>query len=219
MMNESNENIIMNFIITESSDDFLRQIITGSIPRINTFGIVLGGNDKFDDELDATLRRGNFAFIQYRSARYNPFIIFNIDKDTLLDLCQAHEMNSVISATVTPNKWVDFIMMKSNGTEISRKILVRTESGLIKLNANGGNFTIPIFDFQCHLDVSRTNLTNPNRISYTMNEINRLNMTDELSADLKRILEMNRMESVTGHAQWLRNGINLKVLHGLHAIF
>ena len=73
MMNESNGKIIMNFIITESGDEFLKQIISGSIPRINTVGIVLGGIDKFDDELDATLRRGNYAFIQYCSARNNPF--------------------------------------------------------------------------------------------------------------------------------------------------
>jgi hypothetical protein len=211
----------MNFIITHSGDDFLRQIITGSIPRINTVGIVLGGNDKFDDELDATLRRGNYAFIQYCSARNNPFIIFNIDKDTLLDLCRMHKMNFIISATVTPNKWIDFILMESDGTEIAHKMAMLTGSGLIKLKVNMNDFTIPIFDFQGHLDVSRTNLDNPNRISYTMNEINRLNMPVELSADLRRIIKMNRCDEsdTTGHAQCLRRGIFLKVLHGLHAIF
>lgn len=217
-MNESNGKIIMNFIITESGDNFLRQIIHG-IPIISTVGIISGDNNA--DVIENYFRRGNFAFFQISSSHRsmtNTFIVFNIDEPYITEMC-GDCSKSYIIGEINHGKWCEFTRIE-NGKMTGKRFMMSTDAGIIKSTVNSIDFHIPLFDDNnVGIEIRRTNLDNPNRIAYDSDEISSLNLTTELSADLKRIIEMNRIEPVTGRAQWLRNGINLKILHRLHAIF
>jgi hypothetical protein len=218
MKNDSNEKTNMKCILTESGDEFLKQIMVGIYPFINTVGIIMI-DDLYCDDFEACLRRGAHLYMQINTDR-KYFIVLNIDKNSLCELGESYKQNTLIQGQVNQGKWIEFLLIQDTKI-IGKQIMMRTVDGMVKLMVDGRNFAIPLFDDNnSGIEILRTNLDNPNRVSYATKDIFRLKLTDDLKADLNRIIEINyEQRELTGHALFIRRGIILTVLNKLHARF
>ena len=218
MKNDSIGKTDLNCILTESGDEFLNQILVGIYPVINTVSIIEIG-DLLCEEFEACLRRGAYLYMQINTDR-KPFIILNIDEDSLFEMGESYKQNTVIHGLVNQGKWIEFLFIQETMI-IGKRIIMRTVDGLVNLTVDGRNFAIPLFDDNnSGIEILHTNVENPNRVSYATKDIFRLKLTEDLKADLNRIIEINfEQRELTGHAQFIRRGIILTVLNKLHARF
>jgi hypothetical protein len=229
----------MNIPLTASGGSLLRQIIFSEIPMIRAFGIIsttpsngatVVTADKtalLDEQLCKQLDRGNYPSFQAKricDKFINPFFIMNIDKKSMISLCKKYDQGSVIWATVESEQSITFNILDSIGNVHGiRKLAVPAhDENAVIITVDGQTFEIPLFDetSDTAIEILRCNV-NPNQLSYSFDDIKKLNITEPLVYDINRIYKFNKCESglEPSRATWVRRGITNDILHQLQNTF
>ena len=225
----------MNSILTVSGDEYVRQIIHGEIPKVLGIGFMsvepaVGASNPSENIdrrtiMNATLRRENYAFMQIRGLYghlRDPFVIINIDKRSMIRFLKSYDQESVIHAAVIDQSAIEFSLLGRRGTTSTGKVSRDVETGKHRTEYDGEEFCIPIFGNPANDgEVLLKNICNPNKLSYTLNDIMQLNMTDELVNDMNTMLTLNEWENglESTKSAWLKRGQMLLIMRRLHATF
>jgi len=229
----------MNIPLTESGGSLLRQIIFSEIPMIRAFGIIstaqingatVATADKttlLDEQIGKQLDRGNYPFFQAKRICdnfINPFFIMNIDKKSMMNLCKKYDQGSVIWATVESEQSVTFNILDPGGNVhgIKKMAVSAHDENAVIISVDGPTFTTPLFDetSDMAIEILRCNI-NHNQLSYSFDDIKKLNITEPLVYDINRIYKFNKCESSLepSRAMWVRRGIMNDILLQLQNTF
>jgi hypothetical protein len=229
------EENVMNSILTVSGEEYVRQVIHGEIPRVLGIGImsvettagVSNPSETIDRRtiLNTTLRKENYTFMQIRGLYGNlrdPFIIINIDKQSMIRFLKSYEQESIIHATVIDGSAIEFNLLGRSGALGTGRVSLDAATGERITEFDGQEFCIPIFGNPTNDgEVLLKNVCNPNRLSYTLTDILHLKMTDELVNDIKTMFTLNEWENGLEYTKstLLKRGQMLLILRRLHAMF